>query len=138
MKYKVTWFYLILGMASFACEMYWISTFIYTGSIRSFSFMLASILISYLLMKQSCDSLPRVKHDYIMSYSEFVDKCTLSSGKWSDTLLSGVQSVFPDSYDDVKVATQSIIQSQGDIYGVKYICDWLKTHGISFDNKGEM
>lgn len=48
-------------------------------------------------------------------------------------LLTGIKSVFPEEYEEVKDHYNSMDFSHGGVQAFWYLCDWLDQHGITED-----
>ena len=71
-----------------------------------------------------------------MSMAEFMNHCTACSGNWGAMLLTGIEQVFPEEYEEVKEHYNSMDFSHGGVQAFWYLCDWLDQHGITEDQKG--
>ena len=71
-----------------------------------------------------------------MSMSEFMNNCTACGGNWGAMLLTGIERVFPEEYEEVKEHYNSMDFSHGGVKPFCYLCDWLEQHGITEDQKG--
>lgn len=48
-------------------------------------------------------------------------------------LLTGIKSVFPEEYEEVKDHYNSMDFSGGGVKPFCYLCDWLADHGVTED-----
>ena len=71
--------------------------------------------------------------DYVfMSVAEFMNHCTACGGNWGAMLLTGIEKVFPEEYEEVKDHYNSMDFSGG-VKPFCYLCDWLADHGVTVD-----
>lgn len=68
-----------------------------------------------------------------MKISEFLQNCTACGGNWVAMLLSGIERVFPDSYESVVEEVNKIGFGHGGVPAFAYVCEWLKEHGVIFE-----
>ena len=66
-----------------------------------------------------------------MSMAEFTHHCSACGGNWGAMLLTGIERVFPEEYEEVKEHYNSMDFSGGGVEPFCYLCDWLDQHGIT-------
>lgn len=72
-----------------------------------------------------------------MTYDEFLNYCTACGGNWGGMLLTGIEKLFPDDYEEVYEHYNSMDFSHGGVEPFYYLCDWLLEHGIVFEDNKE-
>ena len=133
------WIYSLLGIATSMCGAYWGFKYLLGGSDVFFIYSICSFgvcagLCSLIVLDSRIGCKNVVP---MMTFEEFLDTCSLHSGNWSETLLTGVQKMYPAKYEDVADRCYAIAVQHGDMQGVQFLCGWLKDQGISFDHENQ-
>lgn len=131
--------YSLLGIATSMCGAYWGFKYLLEGSAIFLAYSICSFgacvgLGSLIVIDSRIDCRNVVP---VMTFEEFMETCSLHSGHWSETLLTGVRKMYPAKYEDVADKCYAIAVQYGDIQGVQFLCGWLKDQGISFDHENQ-